>query len=295
MARTIYGDSYGGIAGTELATDSARDSRFFNTLNANQRAQQMADAEDQAAASQQLQWTQLMAGLAAQRRAQQEQDRAQALGRDPASLRLLELAMANKQFQQSLAAKSGEQSYGEATRMLGAGVPIDQLPSLYPSLSPNQLARLQAYRSGLSSQETAIEDYQKQLLPFMQAMILNAQKRKLDAEQGPGTTVENPGSEMPDLNESELEQAIAPYRKNMKLAELFSFDPERQAFDLIPQPRRFPVARPTAPSPLAASIPNTAPRIYHSEAEARADGLGTGDVALFADPGTGRIRRGRIK
>lgn len=72
MRRFIYGDSFGDVGNRELATDAARDSRYFNALSSNRADQQLADSEVNAADESNQRWAGLADAAAARDAAAQQ-------------------------------------------------------------------------------------------------------------------------------------------------------------------------------------------------------------------------------
>lgn len=288
MPRYIYGEGYGDIGNRELATDAARDSRFFNTLNANQRAQQIADAEDQAAASQQMQWSSLLANIAAQHR--QEARAGQAHDFD-----LFKLQNANRQFQQQLqleaqriAASQGDRKAQEFMALIGQGaITPGQADELYPGLpegtrdvgkavygnfaaensaeatandnaaqNANQLLRMERLKKA-NNEAMAKFPTSKSFLGFGGR---TAEEQK--ALMAPIVAdVEAGRQPLPFLDPLEFKTFVDALFKNRGLQNRVAVDEERQAFMPAPTQRRFMMpqsAPPVNPQPTAAPTPSPA-------------------------------------
>ena len=181
----VYGDSYGGVAQNELAQDASRDSRYYQGLGA-QRANRALDFQDQQAeAGNQLAWQQLIQQAAeAARRNQLDQSREQLL-RDQMgqnNTQFVDKLALDKQAQDSLDAyhrgtldinRAKEAAFdtpeAKSAPLFAEGMQLAQggygdrsnldLATLYPGLSPNQLARIQAVinsrRAGVEANDEA--------------------------------------------------------------------------------------------------------------------------------------------
>ncbi len=342
MARTLYGDSYQGIAGLELGTDAARDQRFFNSLSANQRAQQIADAEDQSAAGQQLQWAQFLAGLAAQRRAQQEQAELQSQGLDQPHLQLAQLLQqaklareGNQLTRETNAARLGQAQGSELMGFVGQGaVRPDQISELYPDIPEATRQRAAAIFGNLAAQEEQQSTGNRNAAKTANELLESERMKQavLLAKATPGSgflrrtvpyvlpygplanqflpPVTDPVSQeeakakiiadtragrqpLPPLTPEQFSTFLNNLFRNRPLQGKVQVDESAQTFSPAELPRRF-----LAPSPIAASVAQPRPgvsKVYATEAEARADGLRSGDTALFIHPGTGKVRRAQIE
>lgn len=154
--RFIYGNDYGDVAGRELATDAARDSRYFNSLSANRAAQQLQQQQDQAAASNRLSWEQLLA-QAAQNASHRDDTLAQRGFENTLSLDALKRNLVNDQAQrdyqnQKLALDTRQVDFQTSPdqvdrRQLADVVPLLQSGSL-GDISPDEAVATLGLRPG---------------------------------------------------------------------------------------------------------------------------------------------------
>lgn len=166
MARQLYGESYGGIASQELARDSARDQRYFQSLAARRAVEQMNFQRQQAEQENAFRVAQLSANLAAQREAA---GRDFERYRDTRQDRLLDSFLENKRFYDQLGfnkskltsdetigkARIQERELDDATRAITEGSirSENDIDSLFPNLDATQRRRLKVMAKSVDELE----------------------------------------------------------------------------------------------------------------------------------------------
>lgn len=162
MPQFIYGNDYGDVANRELATDSARDSRIFQSLAAQRAVDQMAQQQQQQEIANALHVASLVQN--SRQTALQNRLAQQRYGNDQ-SMDWLRLMLSNKQFYDELGSKEKlarlkttegqqERDYSEAQDAVSGGLtPPESVRTLFPHLTDTQFSRLKAYWDSLASQE----------------------------------------------------------------------------------------------------------------------------------------------
>jgi len=207
--RFIYGSDYSDVANRELATDSARDSRYFNSLASNRAAQAQRQQQDRDAAATQLDWQRLLANaaIAAQSRNDELDQRAfsnqlglarfnqdvAGSGRNQSNV-LAELALRKRE--QDLRYGPDHQSevaLGKFEKLApyladNPAITEDTIASLRPDLNPSDLpvakAIFSANRRDVMNQDTE----RGNVTDTTNARIANIQRGALATEMGPTIT-----------------------------------------------------------------------------------------------------------
>lgn len=280
----VYGDSYGDVANRELAMDSARDSRFFRSLDARNALAQMAQQQAQQEAANRFQ---MMQFLARQREAQEATRYNRFQDQQMQQARLSDQGGQNRRFYDELALKKqiadmqhgnagADQDYNEAYQAITEGaLTPEQLPQAFPTIPPNQRNRLATYFSNLANQE-------QQEIEFGQddANLLNEQIARKRLQEGIRKATEEAKASKKGFNfspseadiDANLATAIQALKagtglknvplpenvipeflemlvKNRRLSESVKWNPKEERFEARPIPRRF--NRSTTPTPVA--------------------------------------------
>lgn len=149
MPRMLYGESYGGIASQELARDSARDQRYFQSLAARRQVEQMMAAQREAALARRQRAQEFAASMEMQRAGLDRQDRTLSTNR---SDRLFDSMLENRRFYDKLAAdtaddrsrRSDVEFRSASDAVLEGAIRGTEVDKLFPSLSDIHRNRLKA-------------------------------------------------------------------------------------------------------------------------------------------------------
>lgn len=285
MPGFVYGDSYGDVANRELAMDSARDQRFFQSLAARRAFDQALAQRQQEDFRNQLG---ILSMLAQQRQNSESLNFNRATRAEDTQRDFLKSLLQNKQFYDSLASnervaglrlggtaardadREADRDYSEASGLAEQGTPLTELSKMF-KLTPEQTARLTARIAQAAKQETAdlapSEAIQSASLPFIQGLITEARRKaaeKAALEKFTPFTLDStlkkqvaemPADKLPRLDDAAFRTLIENNLFKQKLDTLLRADPATQTVSPIPLPRRFQASNPSAmvapPSPPA--------------------------------------------